>query len=56
MQIELHLADSIHKHKIKADAARLKMKKIKRNALEKEICCQQVAESVKLSETVNRSL
>jgi hypothetical protein len=37
MQIELHLADIIHEQTIKADAARLKMKKIERCALKKKI-------------------
>jgi len=36
MELELHVADIIHDHKIKMDTTRLKIRKIRRYAIDKE--------------------
>ena len=40
MRMELHIADIVNDHKTKKDATQLKMRKIKRYALDKDICNQ----------------
>ena len=46
MQMEIHLADVSHEHKINADATRMKMRKIKRYALGKEICLHYAIDAI----------
>ena len=53
MQMELNLADIVHEHKMKADIAKLKLKKIKQNAVQKENClCYALARVVILEAVV----
>ena len=46
MELELHVADIVDDHKIKMDAMRLKIKKIRKYVVNKETCYHYVAGSI----------
>jgi hypothetical protein len=46
MKLELHVADIVDDHKIKMDAMRLKIRKIRKYAIDKEACYHYVVGSI----------
>ena len=46
MELDLHVADVVDDHKIKMDAMRLKMRKIRKYAVDSEACYHYVVGSV----------